>query len=114
MQLDEAIQSIKQKIKSSKDKSSGIEESEEIKEKPSFHLLDVPDDQLNEEDKKLKKKQRLLKSAMEAREKIKQAKDLEKAKKEEETRLEEERRNKDFDGWLSELKARRLVSSKRK
>ena len=69
----------------------------------------MPDDQLNENDKKEKKKQRFLKNIMEARDRARQLREEEKARLMEEERLEERRRLEDPVGWLETLMSDRSV-----
>ncbi|KAK3079117.1 hypothetical protein LTS18_005700, partial [Coniosporium uncinatum] len=60
-QLDKKIGDLEASIKKARNKDLGGEE-EETKEPPTFPLLDIPDDQLDEESLKQKRQQRLLKS----------------------------------------------------
>jgi actin-related protein 5 len=76
---------------------------EEPKEAPDYSLVDVPDAELTTEQIKEKRKQRLLKSSAEARERIKKEKAIEEQRmKEERQRLEQQRIN-DFEGWRRDL-----------
>jgi actin-related protein 5 len=81
-----------------------------LQEPPTFPLLDIPDDQLSEADKKEKKKQRLLKAGYDARQRAKKAKEEDKARQAEIARLDEERRMNYPDEWLSDLKQSRKVT----
>lgn len=76
---------------------------------PSFPLVDVPDSELSEEQKKEKKKQRLLKASWDARERARIAKEEEKAREADAARQEEERRLRDPEGWLEEMRTKREV-----
>ncbi|AOA61880.1 Actin-related protein 5 [Komagataella phaffii CBS 7435] len=77
---------------------------EEIEEPPSFPLIDIPDEQLDEDQIKEKRRQKLLKANMDARLKLKQEKEA--AKLEELRKQEEDKkwRETDLNGWI---KARR-------
>ena len=62
----------------------------EEKEEPNFDLVEIPDDQLNQEQLREKRKQRLLKASADAREKSR-------IEKEEQTRMEAEKEKKDIE-----------------
>jgi actin-related protein 5 len=74
-------------------------------------LLEIPDDQLSEAEKKEKKKQRLLKAGYDARLRAKKAKEEDKARQAEIARLDEERRINHPDEWLAEIKQKRKVTN---
>ncbi|KAK9727654.1 Nuclear actin-protein involved in chromatin remodeling [Basidiobolus ranarum] len=105
-ELDEAIKKTETAIKRARNKELGIVEEEE-KEKPNFSLVDIPDEQLSEADRKEKRKQRLLKAGYDARERARVAKEEEKARLEEEMKQDEERRLENPEKWLEELHAKR-------
>jgi actin-related protein 5 len=68
--LEQAIQSLELAIQKARNKQLGLPPPEEpAKEPPSFPLLDIPDSQLDEEGRREKRKQRLLKAGHDAREK---------------------------------------------
>ncbi|CAG8818211.1 33525_t:CDS:2, partial [Racocetra persica] len=102
-ELDENIQKTEKSVQRARNKLLGIEEVE-IKEEPTFPLVDIPDDQLNEAERKEKKKQVASKSLHETRQRQREAKELARRQQEEEKRMEEQRRQTDFEGWLNELK----------
>ncbi|KAF0483262.1 actin-like ATPase domain-containing protein [Gigaspora margarita] len=102
-ELDEIIQKTEKSVQRARNKLLGIEEVE-IKEEPTFPLVDIPDDQLNEAERKEKKKQIASKSLHETRQRQREAKELARRQQEEEKRMEEQRRQTDFEGWLNELK----------
>jgi len=106
-QLDSMINNLDNKIRTLKNKIMGVEEVEEPKEKPSFPLVDVPDEDLTPEERKEKRKQKMLKANMEAREKVRANKELQKSKEEEEARLDEKRRVETPELWLAELRGKR-------
>ncbi|GBC10521.1 hypothetical protein RclHR1_00970022 [Rhizophagus clarus] len=101
--LDEIILKTEKSVQRARNKLLGIDEVE-IKEEPTFPLVDTPDEQLNEAEKKEKKKQIAAKSLHETRQRQKEAKELARRQQEEEERAEEQRRINDFEGWLNELK----------
>ncbi|ORX94082.1 actin-like ATPase domain-containing protein [Basidiobolus meristosporus CBS 931.73] len=105
-ELDEAIKKTETAIRRARNKELGIVEEEE-KEKPNFSLVDVPDEQLSEADRKEKRKQKLLKAGYEARERARIAKEEEKARQEEEMKRDEERRLENPEKWLEELHGKR-------
>ncbi|ORY14780.1 hypothetical protein BCR34DRAFT_533814 [Clohesyomyces aquaticus] len=113
-QLDKRVKELEKSIRKARNKDVGDEE-EEQHEVPTFPLLDVPDDQLDEEGIKQKRQQRLMKSNFEARQRAKAEKEKEKARLAEEQRLDDERREKDLDGWVQENRlARQVIIQKMK
>lgn len=106
--LERKIRDLENSIKKARNKDVGDME-EETKEEPTFPLLDVPDDQLDEEGLKQKRQQRLNKANYEARQRAKAEKEKEKARQAEEQRLDDERRQNDFEGWVTERREARLA-----
>ncbi|KAJ1926952.1 Nuclear actin-protein involved in chromatin remodeling [Tieghemiomyces parasiticus] len=104
-ELDQQIKKLEQQIEKARNKDLGIEKTDEGP--PSFPLLDTPDDQLTEAERREKRKQRLLKAGYDARERARRAKEEEKRREEERELQEEERRRTDLQGWLDELKRKR-------
>ncbi|CAG8546831.1 6817_t:CDS:10, partial [Racocetra fulgida] len=84
-ELDEIIQKTEKSVQRARNKLLGIEE-------------------LNEAERKEKKKQIASKSLHETRQRQREAKELARRQQEEEKRMEEQRRQTDFEGWLNELK----------
>jgi actin-related protein 5 len=78
-------------------------------EAPSFPLIDVPDHQLNEEDLKEKRRQKLMKAGYDARIRLKAEKEEERRRVEEERRRDEELRTNDFPKWLEGLRKQHEV-----
>jgi actin-related protein 5 len=74
------IRRTEKSIQKAKDRQLGIEEVEE-KVVHTFDLIDVPDDELSEDSKREKKKQKLIKAGQEAREKAKKLREEEELKK---------------------------------
>lgn len=86
---------------------------EENESPPSFPLLDIPDDQLDEEGKKVKRHQKLMKSNHDARQRAKAEKEAEKQRVLDEARRDLESRERDLDSWLEgRRKARESLLAK--
>ncbi|MCO5609190.1 hypothetical protein L7F22_063413 [Adiantum nelumboides] len=96
-ELDSTVRKLQATLKRSRAKELGDEEGDQqaAAEAPSFALVDVPDDQLDEEGIREKRKQRLLKAGHDARLRAK-------AEKEEERRLVELQLKKDDDERLND------------
>lgn len=75
--------------------------------------MDIPDTELTDEQKKEKRKQRLLKAGYDAREKMRIEKEEQRAKKLAEEKAQEERRLADPAGWLDEIHGKRANVIKR-
>ncbi|KAK8214273.1 hypothetical protein IWZ01DRAFT_499450 [Phyllosticta capitalensis] len=106
-QLDKRIKELDKSIRKARNKDVGDLEEEGENEPPTFPLLEVPDDQLDEEQLKQKRQQRLMKSNYEARQRAKAEKEREKARKAEEERLDNERRERDPETWIEERRVAR-------
>lgn len=102
-ELEDTIKKLDVWVKKARKKEAG-EVTDEPMEEPSFPLVDVPDEELDEEGLKEKKKQRLLKSGWEFRVKAKKEKEREREEREAEVRREEEERNEDLEGWAKRLR----------
>jgi actin-related protein 5 len=112
-QLDKRVKELEKSIRKTRNKDVG--DVEEEQEEPTFPLLDVPDDQLDEEGIKQKRQQRLMKSNHDARLRAKVEKEKEKARLAEEQRLDDERRETDPQGWIDERRiARQAIVQKMK
>ena len=107
--LAKTIKELDMAIRKARTKDVGGPEIEEEQEEPTFELLDVPDDQLDEAGLKQKRHQRLMKSNHDARARAKAEKEKEKARIAEEQRLDEERRENDLEGWLQERRTARAA-----
>ncbi|OSX68099.1 hypothetical protein POSPLADRAFT_1128328 [Postia placenta MAD-698-R-SB12] len=101
-ELDSAIKKLENDLKKVRKKDADGDELED--EPPSFPLLDVPDADLEEDQLKEKRKQRLMKAGYEARERAKREKEREREEREAEERREVEERERDLAGWASKLK----------
>ena len=106
--MDDTIKQLDGAIQRTRNKELGIDENEE-KEPPITTLVDIPDDQLTEAEKKEKRKQKLMKANYDARQRAKKAKQEAKAREEEQERLEEEKRLRDPETWVAEVKEKRQV-----
>lgn len=93
-------------IKRKQKKDMGEEEPEED---PVFPLVDTPDTELNDDEIKEKRRQRLMKAGWEARVKVREEKKKEKERLEEVKRREEEFRETDPTGWAAKLRAEQEV-----
>ncbi|CAO3597799.1 unnamed protein product [Absidia cylindrospora] len=104
--LDETIKQVESAIQRARNKELGIDDTEE-KEPPATHFLDIPDDELDESEKKEKRKQRLLKASYDARMRAKVAKEEAKAQEAENARLEEQKRKENPEQWVQETQEKR-------
>ena len=109
MALERRIKEMEKSIRKQRNKDVGDLE-EEPEEPPSYPLLDVPDEELDDEALKQKKAQRLLKSNHEARARAKAEKEAEKARQAEIQRLDDESREADLDSWVYERRAARQAT----
>lgn len=96
-QLQKTIADLEKSIRHARKQDVGDEEEEEV---PTFPLVEVPDDQLNEDQIKEKRRQRLMKANYDARMRAKEEKKLEKIRQEEEAQKDVDWREQDFEGWL--------------
>ncbi|EGP89704.1 unnamed protein product [Zymoseptoria tritici ST99CH_3D7] len=108
-QLDRKIKEMEKSIRKQRNKDVGDLE-EEAEEPPTYPLLDVPDDDLDEDDLKAKRQQRLMKANHDARARAKAEKDAEKARQAEIQRLDDERREADLESWVEERRAARQAA----
>lgn len=84
-------------------------------EPPSFPLVDTPDDQLDEESIKEKRKQKLLKANYEARQRAKREKEDEKIRLEEEAKADAEWRDSNLNEWIHDRREKlRQIIQRRK
>ncbi|CDK29671.1 unnamed protein product [Kuraishia capsulata CBS 1993] len=110
--LDKYIANLDKFLKRVRNQDLGIEETEEI---PTFPLLEVPDEQLDEEQQKEKKKQRLMKANYDARMRAKLEKEEQKKKVEEDALKDKQWRETDIQGWIADRKAKldKLIQRKK-
>lgn len=107
IQLDKRIKEMEKSIRKQRNKDVGDVDEEEAAEPPSYPLLSMPDEELDEEGIKQKRQQRLLKSNHDARARAKAEKEAEKARQAELQRLDDLRRENDLQGWVEERRAAR-------
>jgi actin-related protein 5 len=106
--MDETIAKLQKSITRARNKDLGIVE-DEVKEEPTFPLVNIPDHQLTEEQIKEKRKQKLNKAGYDARMRMKAEKDAAKAREAEARRIDEEHRTSDFSSWLAEKRQLHIV-----
>ncbi|KAF7732280.1 Nuclear actin-protein involved in chromatin remodeling [Apophysomyces ossiformis] len=104
--LDDTLKQLDTQIQRARNKELGIDESEE-KEPPLTNLVDIPDEELSESERKEKRKQKLMKANYDARLRAKKAKEEAKAREEDQARLEQEKRLRDPEKWVEEIKEKR-------
>ncbi|KIO20406.1 hypothetical protein M407DRAFT_81599 [Tulasnella calospora MUT 4182] len=100
--LDDLIKKLEADLKRAKKKDAP---EDELTEEPTFPLLDVPDEELDEEGLKEKRRQKLNKGLYDARVRMKEEKAKEKAAAAEGARLEEQERENDFEAWSAKLRS---------
>ncbi|KAB5594304.1 Chromatin remodeling complex subunit [Ceratobasidium theobromae] len=100
--LESTIKKLENDIKKARKKDGDT--VDEPQEEPTFPLIDVPDEDLNEDELKEKRRQKLLKAGYEARLRARKEKEAARKEKEEEERREMEERTADPIGWASKLK----------
>ncbi|KAL7274732.1 Actin-related protein 5 [Rhizina undulata] len=103
--LEKTIRDLEKTIRRARKQDVGDEEENEGP--PSFPLLDIPDEDLDEESKKQKRHQKLMKSNYDARQRAKAEKDAEKRRIEEEERRDVESRERDLETWVAGRRAAR-------
>jgi actin-related protein 5 len=109
-QLERRVRDLDRAIRKARTKDvGGGGGEEEAEEPPSFPLLDVPDEELDEAGLKQKRQQRLAKANMEARARAKAEKEREKARQADEKRMDDERRENDLAGWIQDRRVAREV-----
>ncbi|OAD08703.1 hypothetical protein MUCCIDRAFT_188150 [Mucor lusitanicus CBS 277.49] len=104
--LDDTIKQLDKAIQRARNKELGIEEVEE-KEAPITTLVDIPDEHLDEMEKKEKRKQKLMKANYDARQRAKKAKEEARLRDEEAARIEEQKRRENPAEWVAEIKQKR-------
>lgn len=107
--LDRKIKEMEKSIRKQRNKDVGDLEEEQA-EVPTYPLLDIPDEELDEDGIKAKRQQKLLKANHEARARAKAEKEAEKARQAELQRIDDERRENDPETWLAERRAARYAT----
>lgn len=103
--------SLYKSLKRAHSQTVGEEEEEDDNPANAWPLVDIPDDQLTEEQIKDKRKQKLLKANHEARIRAKEEKKMEKEMEAEQAKEQEKWRERDLEGWCS-VKRRELEEIK--
>ncbi|KZS90376.1 actin-like protein Arp5p [Sistotremastrum niveocremeum HHB9708] len=103
--LDDSIKKLEQALNKARKKEIDGGGGEENVEPPSFPLLDTPDEELDEEQLKEKRKQRLAKAGYEARIRARKEKEREREERAAEEKKEEEERTRDLSGWSQKLRS---------
>lgn len=89
-------------------RNQDIGDDEHIEE-PSFPLVDIPDEDLDEEQIKEKRKQRLMKANHDARKRAKMEKEQEKLRKELEIQRDQQWRDSDRQAWINDRREKLQV-----
>lgn len=96
-ELDELIQIKEKDVEKLRNKMMGIVKEEET---PTFPLIDIPDEELDENQLKEKQRQKFHKVRYESALRQRKEKELIRQQRLEQERLEDENRSKDLEGWL--------------
>ncbi|ODQ66459.1 actin-like ATPase domain-containing protein [Nadsonia fulvescens var. elongata DSM 6958] len=109
------INDLEKSIKRSRKDDDGDENESVEVEVPTFPLLDIDDSELDAEQIKAKRHQKLLKANWEARQRFNEEKKLEKLKKQEEERKEKEWREDNLSSWIEDKRGKlnNLLQKKR-
>ncbi|KAK3112020.1 Nuclear actin-protein involved in chromatin remodeling [Teratosphaeriaceae sp. CCFEE 6253] len=105
-QLERKIKEMDKSIRKQRNKDVGDLDEEPV-EPPTYPLLAIPDEELDEEGIRAKRQQRLLKSNHDARARAKAEKEAEKARQLDLQRADDSFRERDFDAWVEERRAQR-------
>ncbi|KAH3683651.1 hypothetical protein WICPIJ_005379, partial [Wickerhamomyces pijperi] len=109
------LASLEASLKRARKQDIGEAEDTQTAEVPTFPLIDIPDDQLSEEDIKEKRKQKLMKANYEARQRAKVEKQAEADRIAEEERKDIEWRKTDMQGWIHDRRSKlKDILNKRK
>ena len=105
--LERTIKELSAKIRKARMKDVGAveNEGEEEKEIPTYPLLDIPDEELDENGLKQKRHQRLLKAGFDSRQRAKAEKEAEASRKAMEAEKDAKRREDDLEGWIEDRRA---------
>ncbi|KAI5799684.1 hypothetical protein FPQ18DRAFT_287043 [Pyronema domesticum] len=102
--LEKTIRDLEKHIRRARKQDVGEEEPDEV---PSFPLVDIPDSDLDEEQRKQKRQQKLVKASYDARQRARAEKEAEKERLAAEERKDEEKREKNPDLWIEEKRSAR-------
>ncbi|KAI0693655.1 hypothetical protein BC835DRAFT_1275708 [Cytidiella melzeri] len=99
--FDATIKKLEGDLKKARKKDT---DGDEMEDSPSFPLIDVPDGDLDEDQLKEKRKQKLMKAGWDARERIRKDKEREREERAAEEQREQDERNQDLRGWSTKLR----------
>ncbi|EIN13328.1 actin-like ATPase domain-containing protein [Punctularia strigosozonata HHB-11173 SS5] len=103
--FEQTIKKLEGDLKRSRKKEVTAENGEEMEEEiPSFPLVDVPDAELDEDQIKEKRKQKLMKAGYDARQRAKREKEREREERLADEQRERDERERDLTGWADKLK----------
>lgn len=109
-QLEKTIHDLEKSIRKARNKDVDGPEHPDEEAEPSYPLLSVADEELDEAGLKEKRHQRLMKSGYDARVRAKAEKELERARVAEEERRNDEYREANLQSWLEDRRSVRQVS----
>lgn len=107
--LEKSIRELDKTIRRARKQDVGAEEDAANSAPPSFPLLDIPDEELSDDSKKMKRHQKLMKSNHEARLRAKAEKEAERQRQEDLERADAAKREADLPAWLSTRHAARAA-----
>ncbi|PWW72977.1 actin-like ATPase domain-containing protein [Tuber magnatum] len=107
--LEKSIRELDKTIRRARKQDVGAEEDAANSSPPSFPLLDIPDEELSDDSKKMKRHQKLMKSNHEARLRAKAEKEAERQRQEDLEREDAAKREADLPAWLSTRHAARAA-----
>ncbi|CUS07777.1 unnamed protein product [Tuber aestivum] len=107
--LEKSVRELDKTIRRARKQDVGAEEDAANSAPPSFPLLDIPDEELSDDSKKMKRHQKLMKSNHEARLRAKAEKEAERQRQEDLEREDAAKREADLPAWLSTRHAARTA-----
>ncbi|ONH65843.1 Actin-related protein 5 [Cyberlindnera fabianii] len=111
--LNKYVSGLEKALKRARKQDVGDDDASD--EVPSFPLVDIPDEDLDEEQLKEKRKQRLMKANYDARQRAKKEKEEEEKRLAEEAQQDEEWRSRDLNGWIHDRREKlKAIVQKRK
>ncbi|KAF6010554.1 hypothetical protein HII12_002795 [Brettanomyces bruxellensis] len=110
--LHNYISNLERSLKRARNQDVG--ENDASDQPPSFDLIDIPDEKLDEEQIKEKRKQRLMKAGYDARQRAKKEKEIARKTAEEAAKKDEEWRKSDLSSWIAARRKRLRILKKRR
>ncbi|RPA91926.1 actin-like ATPase domain-containing protein [Choiromyces venosus 120613-1] len=107
--LEKSIRELDKTIRRARKQDVGPEDDAANNAPPTFPLLDIPDEELSDDSKKMKRHQKLMKSNHEARLRAKAEKEAERQRQEDLERADAAKREADLPAWLSTRHAARAA-----